>query len=113
MIRFFVPLLLFVFLGFQWVFGDVGGENTSHLIDRLKVMNFHELRFEGPANNIRFTTIKGAAIDLRQLEGKLIILSFWTVDTPRWSSQIRVLEKLQSKYHNDGLEIVALNLLDP
>ena len=58
-------------LGFQWVFGDVGGENTSHLIDRLKVMNFHELRFEGPANNMRFTTIKGAAIDLRQLEGKV------------------------------------------
>lgn len=113
MIRFFVPLLLFVFLGFQWVFGDIGGENTSHLIDRLKVMNFHELRFEGPANNIRFTTIKGAAIDLRQLEGKLIILSFWTVDTPQWSSQIRCLEKLQSKFHNDGLEIVALNLLDP
>ena len=47
------------------------------------------------------------------LKVKFIILSFWTVDTPRWSSQIRVLEKLQSKYHNDGLEIVALNLLDP
>jgi peroxiredoxin len=113
MIRFCATILVFIFLGFQWVFSAIGGEDTSHLIDRLKGMNFHEMRIEAPANNMRFTTIKGDTIDLLQLEGKLVILSFWTVETPQWSSQMRCLEKLQSKYRNDGLEIVALNLLDP
>ncbi len=112
MIRLCATIFLLIFLGFQWAFGAIGGEDASNLIDRLKGTNFHELGFEAPANNMRFTTIKGAEIDLRQLEGKVVILSFWTVETAQWPSQMRSLEKLQSKHRNDGLEIVALNLLD-
>ncbi len=113
MIRSCAILVFCLSLGVQWAFGAIHCENTDFLIDALKSTNFRGLNFETPANNLSITTTKGEKIDLRQLEGKLIVLSFWTINTPQWPSEIRSLEKLQSRYSDKGLEIVALNLVDP
>lgn len=113
MTRFLSILAILLCVTVQEAVGASNAENSESLIRALRESSFHRLKFEVPANDLRFTTIEGAKIDLRQLEGKIIFLSFWTVDSPRWPKEMRSLEKLQSRYGNRRIQIVALNLVDP
>ncbi|MGC8605180.1 MAG: redoxin domain-containing protein, partial [Desulfomonilaceae bacterium] len=112
MIRFCTTPILILFLSFQWAFG-ASVEYSQYLANALKGANFHKLNFEAKANNLTFLTTQGDRIELRQFEGKLIVLTFWKLDTPECLTEIQSLEKFQSRYRNQPLEIIALNLVDP
>ncbi|MGC8659829.1 MAG: redoxin domain-containing protein, partial [Desulfomonilaceae bacterium] len=111
--RFFSILLIIFFLNVQGAVEASNVENSQSLIQALRGPNFHRLNFEVPANDLRFTSVKGTRIDLRQLQGKMIFLSFWTVDSPQWINEMRRLETLQSRYGKQEVQVIALNLVDP
>ena len=113
MIRFCAIVVLFLSLVSQWAFGTVFLDKSEVFVDLLKSSNFHGSNYERPAKNLHFTTIQGQRVDLRQLRGKLVILTFWTVDATDWLSEMESLERLLSKHSSGGLEIIALNLVDP
>lgn len=112
MIRFCVIILICFFLNAQWLFASVHVDNVDLLNHALKGTNFHPLNFLAPANDLKFTTTTGQKTDLKQFRGKLIILTFWTVNTAKWSEEALALEKLHSKYSERGLEVIGLNLVD-
>lgn len=113
MIRICTVIFLSLLVSAQWVFGAIQVENTDLLVEALNGTNFQRLTFETPANNLKFATTRGEKVDLRQLHGRVVILTFWTISTPKWPAEMRSLEKLLNKYGVHGLEIIALNLVDP
>jgi peroxiredoxin len=112
MIRFCVIILICFFLNAQCLFASIHVDNIDQLNHALRGTNFHPLNFLAPANDLKFTTTTGQKTDLKQFRGKLIILTFWTVNTAKWSEEALALEKLHSKYSERGLEVIGLNLVD-
>ncbi len=113
MIRFFTIAVLSLSLFVQWAFGTICLDKSDVFVDLMKSSNFHGLNYERPAKNLHFTTTQDQRVDLRQLRGKLVILTFWTVDSTDWPSEMRSMERLLLKHSSGGLEIIALNLVDP
>jgi peroxiredoxin len=55
-----------------------------------------------------FTTITGKKIDLKELRGKPVIVTFWATDCPGCMKEIPHLIDLYTRYQERGLEIIAV-----
>ncbi len=62
------------------------------------------------APDVLFTTIKGQKIELKQLKGKPVIISFWATDCANCIEEVPLLIRLYQNYHKQGLEIIAVNM---
>ncbi|MFH0960958.1 MAG: redoxin domain-containing protein [Pseudomonadota bacterium] len=113
MIRFYAIVVLLLSLLSQAAFGTIYLDKSEVFVDLLKNSNFHGLNYQKPVRNLHFTTIQDQRVYLRQLRGKLVILTFWTINATDWPSEMESLETLLSKHSGAGLEIIALNLVDP
>lgn len=52
----------------------------------------------------------GLPIDLAKLRGKVVLLDFWATWCPPCKKSIPFFNRLQNKYADQGLEIVAVNV---
>jgi thiol-disulfide isomerase/thioredoxin len=55
-----------------------------------------------------FSTITGKKIALQNLRGKPVIVTFWATDCASCIKEIPHLIELYQRYHNQGLEIIAV-----
>jgi peroxiredoxin len=55
-------------------------------------------------------TITGNKINLKDLQGHPVIITFWATDCPTCIKEIPDLIDLYSKYHYKGLEIIAISM---
>ncbi|MGZ8956070.1 MAG: TlpA family protein disulfide reductase [Methylovulum sp.] len=60
------------------------------------------------APDVIFTTITGKHIDLKDLRGKPVFVTFWATDCPSCIKEIPHLIELYKQYHRHGLEIIAV-----
>lgn len=60
--------------------------------------------------NIRMNDIAGQPHSLIDLEGKVILLSFWTIEQDEHKALNQELASLYEKYHDKGLEIYQVSL---
>ncbi len=60
------------------------------------------------AHNFNETTLSGENIELEQLKGKVVIISFWSTKCQICAAEIPKLNKLVSKY--EGKDVVFLGL---
>ncbi|MCK5121992.1 MAG: TlpA family protein disulfide reductase, partial [Methylococcales bacterium] len=61
-----------------------------------------------PAPAASFTSITGKKIELAQLQGKPVIITFWATDCPGCIKEIPHLIELYQQFHPKGLEIIAV-----
>ncbi|PPD32712.1 MAG: thioredoxin [Methylomonas sp.] len=60
------------------------------------------------APNVTFKTIKGDSIDLIDLKGRPVLVTFWATDCPGCIEEIPHLIKLHQQFSPEGLTIVAV-----
>ena len=60
------------------------------------------------APDISFKTINNKQIQLNQLHGKVVLISFWASNCPSCLKEIPDLINLYREYHQRGLEIIAI-----
>ncbi len=57
---------------------------------------------------VTFTTITGEQIQLKALQGKTVLVTFWATDCAICVNEIPHLHELYQHYHTRGLEIIAV-----
>ncbi|MDD5411729.1 MAG: TlpA disulfide reductase family protein [Methylobacter sp.] len=60
------------------------------------------------APDVTFTTITGKKIDLKDLSGKPVMVTFWATDCPSCVKEIPHLIDLYTQYHAQGFEMIAV-----
>ena len=60
------------------------------------------------APEVSFTTITGKKIALNELRGNTVIVTFWASDCPACIKEMPDLIDLYRKFHDSGLEIIAV-----
>jgi peroxiredoxin len=60
------------------------------------------------APDVTFTTITGQRIELKALQGKPVLVTFWATDCPGCIQEIPHLLEVYNQYHPRGLEIIAV-----
>ena len=63
-----------------------------------------------PAPDFDLPDLDGNKVDLSSMKGKVLILDFWATWCPPCKEEIPHLVRLQSKYRDQGLQIVGLSL---
>lgn len=64
--------------------------------------------FAKQAPNISLSTINGERIELKQLQGKPVLLTFWATDCPGCIKEIPHLKALHQDYTAKGVNIIAV-----
>jgi len=57
--------------------------------------------------------LDGQKRTLKDYQGKVVVLAFWTVDCTNCKAEMPHLDRLYKKYRNQGLEVIAVNLDPP
>lgn len=63
-----------------------------------------------PAPNISFKTIRNTQIQLQELHGKVILVTFWASNCKSCLAEIEDLKSLYQDYHQQGLELFAISM---
>ena len=63
-----------------------------------------------PAPEFSLPDLQGNKIELSSMKGKVLILDFWATWCPPCKEEVPHLVALQSKYRDQGLQIVGLSL---
>ena len=63
-----------------------------------------------PAPEFTLPDLEGNQIELSSMKGKVLILDFWATWCPPCKEEVPHLVSLQSKYRDQGLQIVGLSL---
>ncbi len=64
------------------------------------------------AKEMRLRDTKGHSVDLSTFKGKLTLLNFWNIDSIPCVMEKTILERIYREMKNDGVEIIAVNLID-
>jgi len=62
------------------------------------------------APDVSFTSITGKKIDLKDLRGKSVLVTFWATDCPGCIKEIPHLIDLYKQFHDGGLEMIAVSM---
>ena len=63
-----------------------------------------------PAPEFSLPDLEGNKIELSSMKGKVLILDFWATWCPPCKEEVPHLVRLQSKFRDQGLQIVGLSL---
>jgi len=63
-----------------------------------------------PAPEFNLPDLDGNKVELSSMKGKVLILDFWATWCPPCKEEVPHLVRLQSKYRDQGLQIVGLSL---
>lgn len=67
-------------------------------------------QINSPAPDLTFTTISGKKIELANLQGKPVIITFWATDCANCIKEIPDLIQLYRQFNPKGLEIIAITM---
>ncbi len=82
---------------------------VSGLILLLIITSYYLLTTQTPlAPDIKFKTIDNKIIDLKQLQGNPVLITFWASNCPSCIKEIADFKRLYQNYHAQGLEIIAV-----
>ena len=90
----------------------IGVPLPEGLQNTLRAHNVNMYATPCPANDMILQNIRGGAVSLAALRGKVVILNFWKIDCPPCLSEKPMLDRISRKYGHRGLEIIAVNLFD-
>ena len=62
--------------------------------------------------NLNLTTIEGKSIAMASLQGKMVVVNFWATYCPGCIEEMPDLVSSYKKYHDQGLEIIAVSVAD-
>ena len=62
--------------------------------------------------NLNLTTIEGKSIAMASLQGKMVVVNFWATYCPGCIEEMPDLVSSYNKYHDQGLEIIAVSVAD-
>lgn len=85
----------------------------SHEVEKLRPWDEDRIKKElvgKQAPGLQATDIHGAALSLAQLKGKTVLLDFWTTWCPACQLDAPSIEKLNQKYGNKNLAIIAISV---
>jgi peroxiredoxin len=81
--------------------------------DKQQVKLFEEKSpINSPAHNFRVITLKGDTIQLKNLEGKVVVVCFFFAACAPCISEIPELNKLVKKYKDKQIEFIAISTSD-
>jgi len=60
------------------------------------------------APQVRFVTLQGEQVTMDSLRGKVVLVNFWATSCPGCIKEMPALVKVYNKYHEHGLEIIAV-----
>jgi len=72
------------------------------------VIGFVKYKTLIPAPDVTFTTITGKKIELLNLIGNPVIVTFWATDCASCIKEVPHLIELYKQFHSQGLEIIAV-----
>ena len=64
------------------------------------------------APDFSLTDLKGNAVTLKQFKGKVVFLDFWAPWCDPCREEFPSLDALYKKYHNDGFEVIGIDIDD-
>jgi peroxiredoxin len=64
------------------------------------------------APNFTLTSLTGQEVQLRDLRGKAVMLNFWGSWCEPCRSEMPTLQKMYTKYRNQGFEVVGINIAE-
>ncbi len=67
------------------------------------------LEKDAPAPEFQFMTADGQTLFLSELQDKVILLNFWSVDCPYCVKEMPLLEQVYKDWQNRGLIVLAIN----
>ena len=70
------------------------------------------LREKRTIKNFSLKTTEGKNITLDSLKGKVVFLNFWATWCPPCRQEMPSMEILHQRYKNDGLEFVAVDIME-
>jgi len=74
------------------------------------VILFTSQSHANPAPNISFKTIRNTDIQLQNLQGKVVLITFWASNCKSCLSEIEDFKSLYQDYHEQGLELFAISM---
>jgi thiol-disulfide isomerase/thioredoxin len=78
---------------------------------KLAVAHVHRDDIVGHPIDLAFTdAITGRKVDLKDYRGKLVLIDFWATWCPLCVEAMPHVKSLYQKYHDQGLEIIGVNL---
>jgi len=63
-----------------------------------------------PAPDINFKTLRNTQVQLKELRGKVILVTFWASNCPSCITEIEDFKSLYEDYHKQGLELFAVSM---
>ncbi|MDD3472799.1 MAG: thioredoxin-like domain-containing protein [Syntrophaceae bacterium] len=104
-----IPICLLITC-FYMFFCHTASAQTLH--DILSSSNFNLFRSSPPANSLELDSLNNNIVNPARMQGKVIILNFWKIDCSACVMEKPILERLQRKYSDRGLQVVSVNLFD-
>ncbi len=71
---------------------------------------FTSQAYASPAPDITLKTIRNTQVQLHQLKGKVVLVTFWASNCKSCLAEIEDLKSLYQDYHEKGLELFAISM---
>jgi serine/threonine protein kinase/peroxiredoxin len=66
----------------------------------------------GPALDVQFATLEGGTLRLKDFEGRVVLLNFWTTWATPYRKEVPVLNELQNDLGSRGLSVIGISYDD-
>lgn len=80
------------------------------LLVAFSAISFAQQQVGATAHNFTETTLKGEKIELEQLKGKVVVLTFWSTKCQICAAEIPKLNKLVSKYNGRDVKFIGITM---
>jgi peroxiredoxin len=85
------------------------GENVKQAFSKAGLPLMREKR---PAIDFSLKRVDGGTVTLSKLKGKVVFLNFWATWCPPCREEMPSMEILYQRFHDQGLELLAVDLME-